>query len=106
MFNYRVLAIIKRVERKLMSKTFIFMTILLPLIMFGGIAIQLLLQRDEAKSTIELVTESLSLTKSFQTELLFGFDGRWKIHFHFYTMNRDDLKGFLDKKKNHCWMEI
>ena len=45
------------------------MTILLPLIMFGGIAIQLLLQRDEAKSTIELVTESLSLTKSFQTEL-------------------------------------
>ena len=101
MFNYRVLAIIKReLKEKLMSKTFIFMTILLPLIMFGGIAIQLLLQRDEAKSTIELVTESLSLTKSFQTELLSSDlmeDGKYT--FIFYTMNRDDLKGFLDKKK-------
>ena len=101
MFNYRVLAVIKReLKEKLMSKTFIFMTILLPLIMFGGIGIQLLLQRDEAKSTIDLVTESHSLTESFQTELLSSDlveDGKYT--FTFYTMNRDDLKGFLDKKK-------
>ncbi|MFA5805306.1 MAG: ABC transporter permease [Melioribacteraceae bacterium] len=101
MVNHRVLAVIKReLKEKLMSKTFIFMTILLPLIMFGGIGIQLLLQRDEAKSTIALVTESPSLTESFQTELLSSDlmkDGKYT--FTFYTMNRDDLKGFLDKKK-------
>lgn len=101
MFNYRVLAVIKReLKEKLMSKTFIFMTILLPLIMFGGIGIQLLLQRDEGKSTIDLVTESHSLTESFQTELLSSDlveDGKYT--FTFYTMNRDDLKGFLNKKK-------
>jgi ABC-2 type transport system permease protein len=101
MFNYRVLAVIKReLKEKLMSKTFIFMTILLPLIMFGGIGIQLLLQRDEAKSTIDLVTESPLLTESFQTELLSSDlmkDGKYT--FTFYTMNRYDLKGFLDKKK-------
>ena len=101
MFNHRVLAVIKReLKEKLMSKTFIFMTILLPFIMFGGIAIQLLLQRDEAKSTIDLVTESSSLTESFQTELLSSDlmkDGKYT--FTFYTMKRDDLKGFLDKKK-------
>lgn len=101
MVNYRVLAVIKReLKEKLMSKTFIFMTILLPLIMFGGIGIQLLLQRDEAKSTIDLVTESPLLTESFQTELLSSDlmkDGKYT--FTFYTMDRDDLKGFLDKKK-------
>lgn len=101
MFNYRVLAVIKReLKEKLMSKTFIFMTILLPLIMFGGIGIQLLLQRDEAKSTIDLITESYSLTESFQTELLSSDlveDGKYT--FTFYTMNRDYLKDFLDKKK-------
>ncbi len=101
MVNHRVLAVIKReLKEKLMSKTFIFMTILLPLLMFGGIGIQLLLQRDEAKSTIDLVTESPLLTESFQTELLSSDlmkDGKYT--FTFYTMNRDDLKGFLDKKK-------
>lgn len=101
MFNYRVLAVIKReLKEKLMSKTFIFMTILLPLIMFGGIGIQLLLQRDEGKSTIDLVTESHSLTESFQTELLSSdLVDEGKYTFTFYTMNRYDLKGFLDKKK-------
>ena len=41
MFNHRVLAVVKReLREKLLSKTFIFMTILFPALMFGMIGIQ------------------------------------------------------------------
>ena len=59
MFNKRVLTLIKReLKEKILSKTFIFMTILMPLLMFGGIGIQMLLRGDEGKSTIAIVTET------------------------------------------------
>jgi ABC-type Na+ efflux pump permease subunit len=71
MFNYRIMAIIKReVREKLLSRTFIFMTILFPFLMFGGIGIQLALHQDEAVSKIAIVTENAPLTQSFQKEML------------------------------------
>lgn len=101
MFNYRVLAVIKReLREKLLSKTFIFMTILFPVLMFGMIGIQVLLRQDEGNSKIDLVAESLQLTESFQNELL-GSDlvKEGKYSFSFYTMNHDELKEFLNQKK-------
>lgn len=101
MFNYRVLAVIKReLREKLLSKTFIFMTILFPVLMFGMIGIQVLLRQDEGNSKIDLVAESLQLTESFQNELL-GSElvKEGKYSFSFYTMSHDELKEFLNKKK-------
>lgn len=103
MFNHRVLAVIKReLKEKLLSKTFIFMTILMPLIMFGGIGIQMLLHGDEGKSSVSVISESQSLTESLRKELLasdFMKDGNYT--FSFYTQNREELKTFLDLNKKN-----
>ena len=101
MFNYRVLALIKReLKEKLLSKTFIIMTLLFPLIMFGGIGIQMLLHGDEGKSNIALVAETQLLTESFQKELLSSdFMKQGNYTFSFYTQNRTELKAFLDNNK-------
>ena len=101
MFNHRVLAVIKReLREKLLSKTFIFMTILFPAIMFGGIGIQVLLKSDQGKSNIALITESPELTSSFQNDFsnsdLTKDD---KFTFTFDTMTRNDLKSFLEKSR-------
>ncbi len=103
MFNNRVLTLIKReLKEKILSKTFIFMTILMPLLMFGGIGIQMLLRGDEGKSTIAIVTETQSLSESFQKELLTSdFMKQGNYTFSFYTQNREELKVFLDKSKRN-----
>ena len=103
MFNKRVLTLIKReLKEKILSKTFIFMTILMPLLMFGGIGIQMLLRGDEGKSTIAIVTETQSLSESFQKELLTSdFMKQGNYTFSFYTQNREELKIFLDKSKHN-----
>jgi len=101
MLNKRVFAIIKReLREKLLSKTFIFMTILFPALMFGMIGIQVLLRSDEGKSNITLITETQTLTEAFQKDLLASDavkDG--KLSFKFYSMNRNELKDFLEKNK-------
>lgn len=101
MFNNRVIALIKReLREKLFSRTFIFMTILFPALMFGIIGIQVLLRSDEGNSKIELVTETGKLTTAFQDELLSSdLIKNGKFAFTFYTMGRDDLKDFLNQKK-------
>jgi len=101
MFNYRIMAIIKReVREKLLSRTFIFMTILFPFLMFGGIGIQLALHQDEAVSKIAIVTENATLTQSFQKEMLTSDVMKsGKLSLLFFTMNRQELKTYLDVKK-------
>jgi len=101
MFNYRIMAIIKReVREKLLSRTFIFMTILFPFLMFGGIGIQLALHQDEAVSKIAIVTENAPLTQSFQKEMLTSdIMKSGKLSMLFFTMNRQELKTYLDVKK-------
>ncbi len=101
MFNRRVLAIIKReLREKLFSKTFIFMTILLPALMFGGIGIQVLLRSDEGNSNIALIAENQSLVESFQKDLLTSDAVKeGKLTFSYHSMNRNELNEFLDKNK-------
>jgi ABC-2 type transport system permease protein len=95
------MAIIKReVREKLLSRTFIFMTILFPFLMFGGIGIQLALHQDEAVSKIAIVTENAPLTQSFQKEMLTSdIMKSGKLSMLFFTMNRQELKTYLDVKK-------
>ena len=91
MFNYRIMAIIKReVREKLLSRTFIFMTILFPFLMFGGIGIQLALHQDEAVSKIAIVTENATLTQSFQKD--FGCHEKRKTFFAFFYNESSGIK--------------
>jgi len=101
MLNKRVLAIIKReLREKLVSKSFIFLTILFPILMFGGIGIQTLLRGDEGNSSITLITENKELTAAFQNVLLNSKDIKdGKITFKFDTMTETEVKEFLKKKK-------
>jgi len=60
MFNYRVIALIKReLREKLLSKAFILMTVLLPIFMFGVIGVQtFIMSFDSEKSVVEIIAES------------------------------------------------
>ncbi len=101
MFNKRILAIIKReLREKLMSKAFILMTLLFPLLMFGGIGIQALLRGDEGNSNVVLITDTQTLLEAFQNELTTSESIKeGKITFTFKLMNKDSVDGFLSKNK-------
>lgn len=72
MFNYRVKALIKReLREKLMSKAFVLMTILLPVLMVSVIGVQTLLMSIESDgSMVEIITYSDSITAKLNTTLL------------------------------------
>ncbi|MEW5842990.1 MAG: ABC transporter permease [Bacteroidota bacterium] len=101
MFNSRVLAIVKReLREKLISKSFILMTILFPLLLFGMAGIQALIFTDKSNDKVDIVSDTEALTNSFQNELKKSDlikDG--KTSFAFFTMDRSALKSFLDSKK-------
>lgn len=72
MFNRRTLAIIKReLKSKLFSRTFIFMTVLVPLFMLGIFAIQYFIMSlsEEQKSKIVVVTDSEEIKSKLENEL-------------------------------------
>jgi ABC-2 type transport system permease protein len=103
MLNFRILAVIKReLREKLMSKTFVFMTILLPVLMFGIIGVQAFLQTYEGdqNTTIEIVTESQELTASFQSEFSNAdFVKRGNYFFKYNTLQKSQLDDYLNEKK-------
>ncbi len=103
MFNYRVLGILKReLREKLLSKTFIIMTITLPVIMFVAIGFQTLIMSYEGdeNTNIEIITESPQLTNSFEKELsqlAFIKNGYYKLSYN--TIPKESLKEYIDKKR-------
>lgn len=105
MFNFRTLAIIKReLKEKIMSKTFILMTLLLPLFMFGLLAFQSFLYTYDSESSAKLivVSESASLTKTLETDfnqLEVVKDGHYKVSFQ--TLDSGSFKKLIDENKNN-----
>ena len=103
MLNYRIIAVIKReLREKLMSKAFIIMTLLMPVIMFAVIGFQALMvsfQGDKG-TKIEIVTENQDLTEeckeSFKN-LPFVEDGSWSLSYN--TVSHKDIKEYIDSKK-------
>ena len=86
MLNYRIIAVIKReLREKLMSKAFIVMTLLMPVIMFGFIGLQALMvsfQGDKG-TKIEIITETRDLTEECKesfNKLPFVEDGSWTAY--------------------------
>lgn len=103
MFNNRVLAVLKRELRdKLMSKTFILMTLLLPVFMFIAMVIPsyiMSIEGDEG-TRVEIITESPLLTQRFETsfkELDFVKDTTYIIYYS--TVPESDLMNYIDSKK-------
>ncbi len=103
MLNYRIIAVIKReLREKLMSKAFIIMTLLMPVIMFGFIGLQALMvsfQGDKG-TKIEVITETRDLTEECKesfNKLPFVEDGSWILSYN--TVSGPELKGYIDTQK-------
>jgi len=109
MFSRRTIAILKReLREKLMSRTFIIMTILLPLFMIGILAFQTFLYSYEGDSNTNLiiVTESNSLKAEMQKEfeqLPFVKSGYYKINFE--SMNNTELDKYINTHKSELLSE-
>jgi len=109
MFSRRTIAILKReLREKLMSRTFIIMTILLPLFMIGILAFQTFLYSYEGDSNTNLiiVTESDSLKAEMQKEfeqLPFVKSGYYKINFE--SMNNTELDKYINTHKSELLSE-
>ncbi len=108
--NYRILAVITReLREKLMSKSFIFMTILMPaimLIIMGFQALMVLYQGDKG-TKIEIVTESAILTEECRkifSELEFIKEGSWTITYN--TVPLKEIKGYVDSKKSELLKDL
>ncbi|HKI77331.1 MAG TPA: ABC transporter permease [Ignavibacteriaceae bacterium] len=103
MFNFRTMAVIKReLREKIMSKTFIIMTLLLPVFMFGIMAFQtfLLTYDTESNAKLIIVTESPDLTMNLQSDfsqIPIVKQGKYIITFQ--TLNRQRLQELIAAKK-------
>ncbi|MCB9250173.1 MAG: ABC transporter permease [Ignavibacteriales bacterium] len=103
MFNYRIIGLLKReLQEKLLSKTFIIMTIALPALMILMIGIQaLLFSYDGDENTkLELITESVTLTQKFEST----FEGLPFIKnkyysFNYLTKSKTELDSYLEERK-------
>lgn len=98
MFNYRTLAVIKReLREKLMSKSFIIMTILLPVFMFGIIGVQTLLvtYEGDSGSKIEIVApkdEIIQDVAEYVSSEDFVKNGSYKINYAI----ADDIEKYVN----------
>jgi len=103
MFNFRMKGLLRReLKEKLFSKTFIIMTIALPVLMFIIIGVQTLIMTYEGdeNTKLELVTESPELLNSFKEELEgLPFVKNNYYNFSYETKSRPDLMKYLNEKK-------
>lgn len=103
MFNRRMIAIVKReLRERLFSKSFILMTLLIPVFLFIVIGVQAFLMAvsGEEKSNIEIISENKELTNRIQNELSqldFVKSGLYSITYR--TMSEDSANEFIKSNK-------
>jgi ABC-2 type transport system permease protein len=99
MFNRRTLSVIKReLREKVLSRSFIFMTLLIPVFIFGILGLQMVLYNYDSNktATIEVSCETSQLAAAIGTEfgkLPFVKDGSFKLKYNF--MSKDDFDKML-----------
>lgn len=99
----KTLTVIKRELRdKLLSKTFVLMTLLLPIFMFGILGFQtfLLTQESDEGTTIELVSENEEVLNNIQKvfqERTFIRNGYYKVGYS--QKDKDQLQSFLEESR-------
>ncbi len=101
MFNRRTLAIIKReLKTKLMNKSFIIMTILVPVFLFGLIGVQVLIYSvaEEENPNLIMVSETESISQKLKSE----FDDYSEVKLGNYriTYETHDSVSFDERLKN------
>lgn len=103
MLNYRTFAVIKReIKAQVMSKAFIFMTILMPLLMFGFMAFQAYIMSYESKSKVSLIVveETPFINAQLEQELAgkdFVANGQYAIRYE--TKSADEFDNFLEASR-------
>ena len=104
MLNYRTYAVFKReVKEKMMSKSFILTTVLIPVFMFLIIGVQTLIMSygKESKANLDLVTESFELTDSFEKEFAqWDYVKNGTLSFMFLTLSREEFEDYLKTHKD------
>lgn len=104
MFNRRTLSIIKReLREKVLSKSFVVMTLLVPVIFIGLILFQMYLLNYDSNSTasLEIITGSEQITSAAQQEfasLPLVKSGSYKISYA--TMDREKFSASLPSLQN------
>ena len=103
MLNKELQAVIKReLKEKIISKGFIIMTVLIPIFMIGILGFQTMMMNmdDDKHTSIEIVTESDSLTKLVKEEFdSLSFVKNGYYDFSYATMGENDFNEMLKVKK-------
>ncbi|MCX7797577.1 MAG: ABC transporter permease [Melioribacter sp.] len=108
MLNYRILAVLKReLKERLFSKAFIITTFLIPGLMIFVVGLQVLLRSTESKNlNFEFITEDQKLIDRFKKELLQSdFVTKRNYNFNFYSMSKEKLYEYIQKKRNEITEE-
>lgn len=103
MFNKRTLAVIKReLREKLLSKSFLVMTFLIPVFMFGILGLQtFLLSFEGDKGTkIQVISETLQIAQSVQPEVAsLEFVKNNYYHVSYSILSKEVFNGYLKLMK-------
>jgi ABC-2 type transport system permease protein len=103
MFNKRTLAVIKReLKNRLLSRTFILMTLLIPVFLFGILAFQTYVMTYEGneKTNLVLVTEKDSLTQKVNSEFdSLSFVKDRQMFIQYKTIDRNNFARYIDENK-------
>lgn len=104
MFNYRTLAVIKReLREKLLSKAFITMTILVPVIMLGIIGFQTFIATYEGDedTKIQVATNSEDLLNEIKTEFSsLDITRQGKYKFSYQLVNDRSIDNYVESIKD------
>ncbi|NLT49576.1 MAG: ABC transporter permease [Ignavibacteria bacterium] len=109
MLNHRVISVIKReLKEKLLSKSFIIMTALVPVLMFGVIGFQVFLQMYNSDDAMTLIIASNSeeLNTQVKNELSaedFIKSGHYKIDYA--VVEKENFSKYLDSIKKNLFSE-
>jgi len=103
MFNRRTMAVLKReLKNKLFSKTFILMTLLIPIFLFGIMGLQtfVLTFSGNEKTNLVLVTENENLTQKIKTDFdSLPFVKSGNTQFEYKTISKAGFTGYLEENK-------
>jgi len=103
MFNRRTIAVLKReLKNKLFSRTFILMTLLIPIFLFGILGFQTLIMTYSGndKTNLVLITEDSNLTQKIKSDfdsLTFVKNGI--IRFDYKTLSKAGFMEYLDESR-------
>jgi ABC-2 type transport system permease protein len=103
MFNYKVLAVIKKeLREKLFSKSFILTTLLIPLFMFGILGIQtFLIQFSDEKVSLIIAGEDQNFISRLREEFENQEEVKNKINnINFEIMDKEEIESFVNRHKD------